>query len=283
MDSGRAPEGDAGRSSRPERTRGFGVAAGLDPEIATPLAARCEELGYRSVWSNDTPMAEGLETLAAFAQGTSAIDLGVAVIAIDRRTPDEIAARIEDLGLPRERLWLGVGTGFSSKPLTAMRDHLPALRDALGDIRLVMAAMGPKMCAFAGAEFDGVFFNWMTPRFAAAAREHVERGASEARRDAPPVMGYVRTAIGDDAQKRLAKEEGFYRDLHDGYRNHFERLGEPAGTVGVAEPDAGPAQAKLAEFDALDLTVVRGLASANLEAMSALAEQAAPGDPKRRG
>lgn len=260
----------------PEKTRGFGVAAGLDPEIATPLATRCEKLGYGSVWSNDTPFAEGLETLAAFAEGTEAVDLGVAVIAIDRRTPDEIAAKIDELGLPRERLWIGVGAGFSKKPLTAMREHLPALREALGDIRIVLAAMGPKMCAFAGAEFDGVFFNWMTPGFAADARKHVESGASDAGRDTPPVMGYVRTAVGDDAQPRLAKEETFYRELHDGYKNHFERLGEQVGTVGVAEPDAPAAQRKLSEFEALDTTVVRGLASANLEAMATLAENAAP-------
>jgi alkanesulfonate monooxygenase SsuD/methylene tetrahydromethanopterin reductase-like flavin-dependent oxidoreductase (luciferase family) len=259
-----------------ETSRGFGVAAGLGSEIATPLAARCEQLGYGSVWSNDTPMAEGLETLAAFTEDTSAIDLGVAVIAIDRRTPDEIASKIEELGLPRERLWLGVGTGFSKKPLTAMREHLPALREALPDIRLVLAAMGPKMCAFAGAEFDGVFFNWMTPEFAAEAREHVEKGAAEAGRETPPVMGYVRTAVGDDAQSRLAKEESFYRQLHDGYRKHFERLGEEVGTVGVAEPDSAAAQRQLDAFDALDTTVVRGLASANLEAMTTLAENAAP-------
>ena len=252
------------------------MAAGLDPEIATPLATRCEELGYGSVWSNDTPMAEGLETLAAFAEGTEAIDLGVAVIAIDRRKPNEIAARIEELGLPRERLWIGVGAGFSRKPLTAIKESLPALREALGDIRIVLAAMGPKMCAFAGAEFDGVFFNWMTPGFASDARAHVQRGASEAGRPAPPVMGYVRTAVGGDAQPRLAKEESFYRQLHDGYKNHFDRLGEEIGTVGVAEPDSPAAQRRLAEFDALDITVVRGLASADLEAMSTLAEQAAP-------
>jgi alkanesulfonate monooxygenase SsuD/methylene tetrahydromethanopterin reductase-like flavin-dependent oxidoreductase (luciferase family) len=259
-----------------EKSRAFGVAAGLDPGIATPLATRCEELGYGSVWSNDTPFAEGLETLAAFAEGTKSIDLGVAVIAIDRRTPEDIATKIEELGLPRERLWIGVGAGFSKKPLTAMREHLPALREGLGDIRLVLAAMGPKMCAFAGAEFDGVFFNWMTPGFAADARKHVARGASEAGRDTPPVMGYVRTAVGDDATDRLAKEEGFYRELHDGYKNHFERLGEETGTVGVAEPDPASAQRKLAGFDALDITVVRGLASANLEAMATLATNAAP-------
>ncbi len=128
----------------------------------------------------------------------------------------------------------------------------------------------------AGAEFDGVFFNWMTPGFAAGARVHVERGAQEAGREAPPVMGYVRTAVGDDAKERLAKEESFYRDLHAGYRNHFDRLGEPEGTVGVAEADRTSAQAELAAFDALDVTVCRGLASANLESMSALAEAAAP-------
>jgi len=259
-----------------EKSRGFGVAAGLDPEIATPLATRCEELGYGSIWSNDTPMAEGLETIAAFAEGTGTVDLGVAVIAIDRRSPDEIAARIEELRLPRERLWLGVGAGFSKKPLTAMREHLPALREALPGIRLVLAAMGPKMCAFAGAEFDGAFFNWMTPEFAADARKHVEMGAADAGRDVPPVMGYVRTAIGDDARARLSKEESFYRDLHDGYRNHFDRLGEEPGTVGVAEPDRTAAQRQLAQFNALDVLVCRGLASAKLEAMKTLAENAAP-------
>src|SRR5688500_20381832 len=94
-------------------SRGFGVAAGLDPEIATLLSSRCEELGYDSVWSNDTPFAEGLETLAAFAKQTSHVDLGVAVIAIDRRSPVEIAERLEDLGLRGERLWVGIRARFS--------------------------------------------------------------------------------------------------------------------------------------------------------------------------
>jgi alkanesulfonate monooxygenase SsuD/methylene tetrahydromethanopterin reductase-like flavin-dependent oxidoreductase (luciferase family) len=143
-------------------------------------------------------------------------------------------------------------------------------------VRLVLAAMGPKMCEFAGAEWDGVFFNWMTPGFAAQARERVEAGASGAGRETPRVMGYVRTAVGDDAAERLVKEESFYRDLHDGYRNHFERLGEPEGTVGVAAVDASGAQQGLDEFGALDLVVVRGLASAKLDSMSAVAEAAAP-------
>jgi alkanesulfonate monooxygenase SsuD/methylene tetrahydromethanopterin reductase-like flavin-dependent oxidoreductase (luciferase family) len=256
--------------------RGFGVAAGLDPTVARPLAQRCAELGYGSLWSNDHPGALGLETLALFADSAPDLDLGVAVMALDRHQPSDIAAHLERLGLDPNRLRVGVGSGFGKRPLTAMREALPALRQALPGVRLVLAAMGPRMCAFGGAEFDGVFFNWMTPEFAAEARRHVEAGARDAGREPPPVFGYVRTAVGDDAAGRLAKEEGFYRDLHDGYRNHFARLGEPAGTVGVAAADRDAAQRELAAYDALDVTVVRGLASATVQAMTALAEAAAP-------
>ena len=257
-------------------SRGFGVAAGLDPEVASPLAARCQELGFTSIWSNDHPGAKGLETLAEFARGADRVELGVAVIAIDRHDPDAIAADLERTGLDPDRLWLGVGAGFTDKPLTAMRDALPRLRDALPGVRLVLAAMGPRMCRFAGAEWDGVFFNWMTPVFAADAREHVEAGASGAGRQAPPVMGYVRAAVGVDAEARLAKEESFYRDLHKGYRDHFDRLGEPEGTVGVAALTAGEAQTELSRYRALDLVVVRALASATVEDMSAIAEATSP-------
>jgi alkanesulfonate monooxygenase SsuD/methylene tetrahydromethanopterin reductase-like flavin-dependent oxidoreductase (luciferase family) len=257
-------------------SRGFGVAAGLDSEVARPLAARCAELGYDSMWSNDHPGAKGLETLAEFAAAAPKLDLGVAVIALDRTPPEAIAADIERVGLDPARLWLGVGAGFSKKPLTKMRESLPELREKLPGIRLVLAAMGPKMSALAGAEFDGVFFNWMTPGFAAGAREKVEAGAREAGRDTPPVLGYVRTAVGPDAAERLAKEESFYRDLHKGYRDHFDRLGEPEGTVGVAAGDRDEAQSLLADYKALDTIVVRGLASAKVESMTAVAAAAAP-------
>jgi alkanesulfonate monooxygenase SsuD/methylene tetrahydromethanopterin reductase-like flavin-dependent oxidoreductase (luciferase family) len=257
-------------------SRGFGVAAGIDPEVARPLAARCAELGYSSMWSNDHPGAKGLETLARFAEAAPQVDLGVAVIALDRQPPEEIAADVERLGIDPSRLWLGVGAGFSKKPLTKMRESLPELREKLPGVRLVLAAMGPKMCALGGGEFEGVFFNWMTPGFAAGARQQVEAGARDAGRETPPVFGYVRTAVGPDAAERLAKEESFYRDLHKGYRDHFDRLGEPEGTVGVAAADRDDAQRQLGAYEGpLDTIVVRGLASAKLEAMTAVAEAAA--------
>ncbi len=259
-------------------SRAFGVTAGLDPEVASPLAARCQELDYTSMWSNDHPGAKGIDTLAEYAKGADRIDLGIAVIALDRQSPEEIAADIESSGIDRDRLWLGIGAGFTEKPLTTMREALPGLREALPGVRLVLAAMGPKMCAFAGAEWDGVFFNWMTPDFAQQARGWVEQGASDAGREPPTIFGYVRTAVGNDAEGRLSKDESFYRDLHAGYRKHFDRQGAPEGSVGVAGENESVVQQGLAHYRALDVTVVRALASATIEDMSALAEAAAPGD-----
>lgn len=252
------------------------MTGGLDPEIATPLAARCQELGYSSMWSNDHPGAKGLETIAEYVKGADRIELGV-TIALDRQSPEEIASDIDRLGIDRGRLSLAVGAGFTEKPLTTMREALPGLREALAGVRLLLATMGPKMSVLAGAEWDGVFFNWMTPEFAARTRERVEEGAREAGRDAPPIFGYVRTAVGADAEGRLAKDEAAYRDMHQGYRSHFDRQDAPEGTVGVAAENAGVAQEELSRYRALDTVVVRALASATIEDMSALAEAAAPG------
>jgi alkanesulfonate monooxygenase SsuD/methylene tetrahydromethanopterin reductase-like flavin-dependent oxidoreductase (luciferase family) len=257
-------------------SRGFGVSAGLDPEIATPLAGRCQELGYTSVWSNDHPGADGLPTLAEYAKGADRVDLGV-TIALDRHSSETMASDIDRLGLDPERLWLAVGAGATENPLTRMREALPRLREALPGVRLALATMGPKMSALGGAEWDGVFFNWMTPEFAAQMRGRVEEGARQAGREPPAIFGYVRTAVGRDAEERLAKDESIYRDLHQGYRSHFDRQGEPEGTVGVAAENAGVAQQELSRYRALDIVVVRALASATFEDMSALAEAAAPG------
>src|SRR4051812_6187976 len=112
-------------------SRAFGVAAGLGPEVAQPLAARCAGLGYESTWSNDHPGAKGLATPAEFAAAAPEVDLGVAVIALDRTPPEQIAADVDELGIDRAKLWLGVGAGFTKKPLSAMREALPQLRELL--------------------------------------------------------------------------------------------------------------------------------------------------------
>ena len=134
------------------------------------------------------------------------------------------------------------------------------------------------MCELAGADYDGAFLQLDDAELRRRRPHNGSRQApaTRAEHQAPPIFGYVRTAVGADAAQRLATEESFYRDLHDGYRNHFARLGEPQGTVGVAAATAAEAQSGLAAYRALETVVVRGLASANLEAMSAVAQSAAP-------
>jgi alkanesulfonate monooxygenase SsuD/methylene tetrahydromethanopterin reductase-like flavin-dependent oxidoreductase (luciferase family) len=259
------------------RPRGFGIAAGLDPDVAQDVARTCASLGYASLWSNDHPAASGLETIAVFATAAAGLDVGVAVLALDRHSPEEIGAKLGEAGIPAARLWLGIGAGFTKRPLGVVREGLAALREALpADARIVVAAMGPKMCALAGAEADGVFLNWMTPEKAAWARERVHEGAAAAGREPPSVFGYVRVAVGDDAEQRLMKEESFYRQLHQGYIRHFEALGAPAGTVGIAAREPAEVAEKIAEYDAIDHVVVRALAHADAESLGRLAEAAAP-------
>jgi alkanesulfonate monooxygenase SsuD/methylene tetrahydromethanopterin reductase-like flavin-dependent oxidoreductase (luciferase family) len=260
-------------------TRAFGVAAGLDSDVAREVAARCAELGYRSLWSNDHPMASGIDTAADFAGAAPDLEVGVAVLALDRHPPEEIAASVGASGIAPDRLWIGIGAGFSKRPLGVVREGLAAARSALpSGTRIAVAAMGPKMCALAGAEADGVFLNWMTPEKAAWARERVHEGAAEAGRDRPPVIfGYVRVAVGDDAQERLLKEESFYRQLHAGYIKHFESLGREPGTVGVAAADPVTVQAELERYrPAIDHLVIRALAHADVSSLAAVAEAAAP-------
>ena len=103
------------------------------------------------MWSNDHPGALGLETLEVFADAAPRARARRRGDGPRPHPPEEIAAHIERLGLDRDRLWLGVGAGFSKQPLTRMREALRDLRGALPGVRLVLAAMGPKMCALAGA------------------------------------------------------------------------------------------------------------------------------------
>ena len=123
--------------------------------------------------------------------------------------------------------------------------------------------MGPKMCALAGVRLRRRLLQLDDARV-----RRVGARATSRRAPATPAASrrrYSATSAPRSAttpRERLAKEESFYRDLHDGYRNHFDRLGEPEGTVGVAAADRDEAQRLLAAYEALDVTVVRGLASA---------------------
>jgi alkanesulfonate monooxygenase SsuD/methylene tetrahydromethanopterin reductase-like flavin-dependent oxidoreductase (luciferase family) len=258
--------------------RGLGITAGLEPGLARHLAARCEQLGYRSLWSNDEPAASGLQTLAHVAAAAPRIELGVGVLPLDRHEPARIAAEIDRLGLDPARLWIGIGSGQLRRQIAVLERAVADLRERLpANARIVVAAMRPRLCRLGGALADGVLLNWMLPDQLTEARRWVRSGADEAGRAAPVVASYVRVAVGSGSAQRLRDAEGRYRNIDEGHRKHFATMSVPLGSVGVAAPSRTETQARLAPYQsALDLPIVRVLADADAASLTAVADAAAP-------
>jgi alkanesulfonate monooxygenase SsuD/methylene tetrahydromethanopterin reductase-like flavin-dependent oxidoreductase (luciferase family) len=258
--------------------RGLGLTAGLDAGLARDLAARCDDLGYHSLWSNDDPTASGLETLAHLAAAAPRLELGVGVLPLDRHQPLRIATEIDRLSLDPARLWIGIGSGPLRPQIDPLQRAVAELREILPpETRLVLAAMRPRLCCLAGAVADGVLLNWILPDHVTEARRWVQEGADEAGRAAPVVASYVRVAVGSGSLQRLRDEERYYRNINEGHRRHFAAMNVPLGSVGVAASARPEVHARLAPYQsALDLPIVRVLADPDATSLTAVADAAAP-------
>ena len=254
--------------------RGIGVAGALDHAIVREIAPEIERLGYSTFWANDTPGGDGLASLAEAASVAAPIRLGVGVIAVDRVPASAIIARIGELGLPRERLIVGIGSGGMRKgSLELIRANATALREA--GIRVVVGALGPKMVALSGEIADGALLNWLTP--VAAARSADELRAA-ARGRGVEAIAYVRTALDNGALAKLESEALRYESFPQ-YGAHFERMGVRAIDTCVTGPTAAAVQAGLAGFDdVVDEVVARAIvAEESAENYLQLIRAAAPG------
>jgi alkanesulfonate monooxygenase SsuD/methylene tetrahydromethanopterin reductase-like flavin-dependent oxidoreductase (luciferase family) len=258
--------------------RGLGITAGLEPGLARDLAARCEHLGYHSLWSNDEPTSPGLETLSHFAPAAPRLQLGVGVLPLHLYQPIRIAAEIDRLGLDPANLWIGIGAGRLHPQLDAIQRAVAGLRDLLPlETRIVVAGMRPRLCRVGGAVADGVLLNWMLPAQAEQGRRWVQEGAAQAGLAAPLVASYIRVAVGPGWLQRLQDEEWVYRNINEGHRRHFEAMGVPLGSVGVGGPARSDVLAGLAPYQsALDLPIARVLADRDAASLSAVADAAAP-------
>ena len=258
--------------------RGLGISAGLDAGFARDLAARCEQLGYHSLWSNDEPAASGLETLAHLAAGAPRTELGVGVLPLDRYEPARIASEIHRIGLDPAKLWIGIGSGQLRLQVDVIQRAVADLRERMPtQTRIVVAAMRPRLCRLGGAMADGVLLNWMLPDQIAEARRWVRAGADESERASPVVASYVRVAVGPGSVQRLRDEERRYRTINEGHRKHFAAMNVALGSVGVAATTQAQIQEALATYQsALDLPIVRVLADADAASLTAVADAAAP-------
>ncbi len=238
---------------------GFGVAGSLDHGAVAELAAAAERAGYATFWANDVPGGEGLAALAAAAAATTSIGLGVGVIPLDRQPSAVIAGRVAELGLPADRLLLGVGSGMPGGGLERVREGVAELR-TLTTARIAVGALGPKMCALAGEVADAVLLNWLTPGHVAPSAALTLEAAAAAGRPRPRIVGYVRVAL-DEGMERLRTEAGRYAS-YPAYAANFARMGANAIETTVHGPDRVAIRAGLAPyFGELDETVVRCIAA----------------------
>lgn len=237
--------------------QGFALFAGVADEIIRASAEEAERLGYTSFWVNHPGKTDGLVSLATAARVTRALELGIGVIPLHTREPASIVNGVRATGLPLDRLLLGVGSPNPGS-LARVREGVTALRAALAT-RLIVAALGPRMCRLAGEVADGVLLNWLTPEHARLSTDWVREGAAAAGRRPPKVFAYVRLAIGAAGRARLEDEGARYAAI-PAYGAHFDRMGVKPAATGIAVDRPAEVRAALERWrGVLDEIVLRAI------------------------
>ena len=220
---------------------GCAISLGLAGEVPRAtiraVAVAAEAAGLYALWLNDTPHGDSLAGLAAAAEVTSTLRLATGVIPFDRRSATEIRDRVVALGLPRDRLTLGVGSGAARHPLALVADGIDALAP-LG-VPVLLGALGPRMRHLGAQRADGLLLSWLTPVAAAAARDAALADAAGAGRPRPRVVLYARTITEEAARPALEVEATRYAG-YPSYAANLARVGHSAldATINGSEPGA---------------------------------------------
>jgi len=237
--------------------QGFALFAGIASDVIKASAREAEALGYTSFWVNHPGSTDGLAALAQAAGVTTRVALGVGVIPLHTRGPASIVEGARSTRLPLDRLLLGIGSP-NPRSLERVRDGVAEIRKSL-QTRIVVAALGPRMCRLAGEIADGVLFNWLTPEYARRSAELVREGAAAAKRKTPTTYAYVRLAMGPAGIARLGDEGGRYAGI-PAYAAHFERMGVKPVDTAIAGQTPADIRAGLTKWKgAVDEIVLRAI------------------------
>jgi len=237
--------------------QGFALFAATAGEVIRAAAREAETLGYTSFWVNHPGSTDGLAALALAAADTQRVELGVGVVPLHTRTTESIVQGVREQRLPLPRLLLGVGSP-NPKSLERVRSGVAALRAQL-TTRVIVAALGPKMCRLAGEIADGVLLNWITPEYARQSAEEVRAGAAAARRVPPKIFSYVRLAVGAAGRARAADEADRYAGI-PAYAANFARMGVKPIDTAIAVDKPADVPAALAKWrGAVDEVVLRAV------------------------
>jgi alkanesulfonate monooxygenase SsuD/methylene tetrahydromethanopterin reductase-like flavin-dependent oxidoreductase (luciferase family) len=242
--------------------RGLGLRVDIPPEVIREAAIAAQDHGYASFWLNNPPRSKALDLLGGIARVATRIHLGVGVIPLSDHRPGDIVHQVRQNAISLDRLYLGVGSGSGAGAVERVAEGIRAIRSDL-ECCLVIAALGPRMCRLAGAEADGVLFNWLTPQWALHSAQWVREGANRAGKPMPRTMAYVRAARGPEAIARLQREAANYAAIPH-YHAHFERMGTPAFATAITGETPGDIQRGLSAWDGVvDEVIVRVVAASD--------------------
>ncbi len=233
MTAGRSVAGDR----RAPRLLGSYVLPGgiSDPRPVVEQARRAEALGLGTAWIGERYDTKDLPSLAgAVTQTTTALRIGAAITHTQLRHPMVLASmgqtlqalsngrfllgfgrsaawRWRDYGEPMptlaslgdvaqilHRLWAGETVDYEGPAGRFPRLRLPQRPD-IDPPPVLLAAVGPRTLALAGARFDGVILHpFLTTDAVAASVRAVRMAAAEAGRDVTRVRCYATVVVAPD-------------------------------------------------------------------------------------
>lgn len=280
------------------------IATGLDVdgtlEQVLARATKLREQGFTSLWASQIFGPDTLTTLAVVGHQLRDVDFGTAVVPIQPRHPNMLAAQARTVeGAIGGHLTLGIGLshqvvvegmwGISfDKPATYMREYVAALAPMLrgeavatqgervsavamgplgpkdpGTPSLIIAALGPVMLDLAGRETDGTAL-WMTGRKTIANHitPRIREAASAAGRPEPRIVCALPIVVTDDIEGARARVNETYAVY--GTLPSYQAMLQREGAAEVAD-------AALIGSKSQVLEMIHGLAEAGVTEFSGAA------------
>jgi alkanesulfonate monooxygenase SsuD/methylene tetrahydromethanopterin reductase-like flavin-dependent oxidoreductase (luciferase family) len=237
---------------------GYGLAVSTPEETVLAAAAAAEDAGFSSFWLNNPPGANAFPLLGQVQRATKRIRVGTGIVPVSSMSPAEMRKAAGEAGLTRDRFLLGIGSGYGPHPVARVRAALAELR-ATTDYELVIAALGPRMCALAGEASDGVLLSWLTPEYARISVAQVQDAAKRAGRKAPRTYLYMRIGIGAEAIAKVEAEAEAYSSMGS-YAANAARMGRPFVETTIRAESPAEVPERLAAWDGtVDEIVLRAL------------------------
>jgi F420-dependent oxidoreductase-like protein len=248
----------------------FGVSFALpNPVEALETIKRAEELGVPKVWITTATGADGLTLFSAAAVATSRIHLGTAIVLAWTRHPLTMAQQAADVAmLAPGRFTLGIGPGARitmerrfglayDRPLAFLREYVTVVKGALTgqrldvageritvhgalpfgvDVPVIISALQPGAFTLAGEVADGALtWNCAAQYIRDVGAPAVARGAEQAGRPVPPIIGQAHICLSDNQEAVLAAAKsqlGFYANSPH-YQAMFVKAGFPEAKDGI--------------------------------------------------